>query len=115
MGSRNSTQVLTFMEQLTPCPSHLPVPTAISMPAHLDEATVGDFAGTVNSKHTLVFMQHIARSADTALPAGGGDLGAGAIAEALWVRAGRQTGRKAGGVEAVGRAVQSCVVEKEWH
>lgn len=62
---------------------------AVSRPAYLDEVAPGVLAATVNSEHTLVVMQHVAGSTDTALLAGGGDPGAGALAEALWIRAGR--------------------------
>lgn len=57
--------------------------------AGVDEGAPGILAATVNSEHTLVIMQHVARSTDTALLAGGGDPVAGALAEALRVRAGR--------------------------
>lgn len=83
------------------------------MPAHLDEATLAVFAVTVNSKHTLVVMQHVAGSTEAALLAGGGDFRAGAPTEALWVRAGRQAGGKAAGKEAVGGALKSYGVEGE--
>lgn len=93
--------------------SQLPRPLAVPMPAHLDEATLAVFAVTVNSKHTLVVMQHVAGSTEAALLAGGGDFRAGAPTEALWVRAGRQAGGKAVGVEAVRGALQSCGGKRE--
>lgn len=65
------------------------------------------------SGYTLVLTEQVARSTDTALLADGGVFGADALTVAIWVRAGRQTGGKATGVEAVGWALQRCGVE-EW-
>ena len=96
-----------------PNPYPTPLPITVAMPAHLNEATLEVFAVTVNSKHTFIFMQHIARLTEAALLAGGGNFRAGAPTEALWVRAGRETGGKAVGIEAVGRAFQSFGVEKD--
>jgi hypothetical protein len=115
------TQVFTFVQQAfyplsqlpPPNPYPTPLPITVAMPAHLNEATLEVFAVTVNSKHTFIFMQHIARLTEAALLAGGGNFRAGAPTEALWVRAGRETGGKAVGIEAVGRAFQSFGVEKD--
>lgn len=74
---------------------------------HRDESTLGVFAATLNSGHTLVILQHVARLTHAALLAGGGGCGASALTEAVWVRAGRQAGGKAGGVMAVGWALYS--------
>lgn len=64
-------------------------------------------------EHTLVIIQHVARLADAALLAGEGDFVARALAAAVWVQAGRWTGRKAVCVVAVSRAFQSYGVEGE--
>lgn len=84
------------------------------MPTHRDETTLGMLAATLNSEHTLVVTQHIVRVTNAALLAGGGGFGAGASTEAIWVRAGRQAGGKAVGVEAVVRALQSYRGKREW-
>lgn len=60
------------------------------MPTHGDENTMGVLAGTRTAVYTRVVTQHIAGLTDTALLAGGGGFGARALAEAVWVRAGRQ-------------------------
>ena len=77
------------------------------MPTHRDEDTLGIFAATLNSGHTLVVKHHIVRFADTALLAGRGRFGARTLTVAIRVRAGRLTGWKAVGVVAVGRALES--------
>ena len=74
-----------------------------------DEDTLGIFAATLNSGHTLVVKHHIVRFTDTALLAGGGGFGGGAPTVAFWVRAGRLTGWKAVGEAAVGGALQSDI------
>lgn len=51
-------------------------------------------------------MHQVARLADAALPAGGGNFRAGALTEALGVQAQGWTGWKAVGVAAMGRALQ---------
>ena len=90
-----------------------PPPTPLSTPTHRDENTLSIFAATLNSEHTLVVTQHIVRFTNAALLAGGGGFGAGASTEAIWVRAGRQAGGKAVGVETVGWALHSYEVEGE--
>lgn len=60
------------------------------MPTHGDENTMGVLAGTRTAAYTRVVTQHIAGLTDTALLAGGGGFGARALAEAIWVGAGRQ-------------------------
>lgn len=75
--------------------------------AFREEHAVGVSAATVTAGHTLVVTQHVASFTDAALPAGGGGFGAGALAEAVWVGAGRQAGGKAFGVVTVGRALHS--------
>lgn len=91
-----------------------PLPaTPGSTPTHRDEVTFGIFAATLVSGHTLVLIEQVARSTDTALLAGGGDFGTDTLTEAIWVGAGRLTGGKATGVEAVGWALQSCGMEEE--
>lgn len=107
MGHVDPVSGLHMVRQAFHPPSQPPPLVAVAGPAHLDEATLEVFAVTVNFKHTFVFMQHVARSADAALLAGGGSFRAGVPTEALWVRAGRETGRKAVGIDAVGRAFQS--------
>ena len=92
-----------------------PIPhTPLWTPTHRDESTLGVFAATVNSEHTLVVMQHVARFTDTALPAGGGGFMADAPTEAIWVRAGSQAGGKAVSVDSVGWALQSFRMERKW-
>lgn len=76
-------------------------------PTHWDKGTLSVLAATLNFEHTLVIIHHIARLADTALLAGGGDLGAGTLTASFRVQTGRQAGRKAGGVLAVCWALQS--------
>ena len=71
-----------------------------------DEDTLGVFAATLNSGHTLVVKHHIVRFTDTALLAGRGRFGARTLTVAIRVRAGRLTGWKAVGVVAVGRALE---------
>jgi hypothetical protein len=92
-------------------PSTPPFPIPLSTPTHRDEDTLGIFAATLNSGHTLVVKHHIVRFTDTALLAGGGGFGGGAPTVAFWVRAGRLTGWKAVGEAAVGGALQSCGLE----
>jgi hypothetical protein len=72
---------------------------------------MGVFAATLTARHTLVITQHIVRFTDTALLAGGGGFGAGALTVAIRVRAGRLTGWKAFGVVTVGRALHSYAME----
>lgn len=72
-----------------------------------NEVTPCIFAATVHLEHTLVVMQYIARLADTALFAGGGDFGAGALTVAIQISTGRRTWGKAVCVAAVGRTLQS--------
>lgn len=83
------------------------------VPTHQDEGTLCVSAVTLDSEDTLVTVQHVARLADTAFLAGGGDFRADIFAEAFWVGAGRQAGGKAVGEEAVGGALQSCGVGGE--
>ena len=85
----------------------------MSMLTHRNDSALGVFAATLNFKNTLVFIQHVARLTDAALLASRGAFRAGAPTEALWVRAGRETGGKAVGIEAVGRAFQSFGGEKD--
>lgn len=68
-------------------------------------------AATLNSEHTLVVMQHIARLAHAALLAVRGASGADALAVAIGIRAGRMTGGKAVCEPAVGWALQSYGIE----
>lgn len=68
-------------------------------------------AATLNSEHTLVIMQHVARLAHAALLAVRAGFGADALAVAIGVRAGRMTRGKAVCELAVGRALQSYGVE----
>lgn len=65
-------------------------------------------------EHTLVVMQYISRLADTALFAGGGDFGAGALTVAIQISTGRRTWGKAACVAAVGRTLQSYGMEGDW-
>ena len=51
-------------------PQHPPFPIPLSTPTHRDEDTLGIFAATLNSGHTLVVKHHIVRFTDTALLAG---------------------------------------------
>lgn len=71
------------------------------------------FAAAEDSEHTLFFMHQVARLADTALLAGGGNFRAGALTEALRIQARGWTGRKAVGVAAMGRALQSYSTERD--
>ena len=57
-------------------------------------------------------MHQVARLADAALPAGGGDFVARALTAAVWIQAGRWTGGKAAGEVAVSWALQSCGGER---
>lgn len=66
-----------------------PPPILPSTPTHWDESTLGIFAATQSSEHTLVILQHIARLTDAALLASGGDFGTGSLTEAIRVQAGR--------------------------
>ena len=88
-----------------------PHQSPLETPTHWDESTLGIFAATLNSGHTLVVKHHIVRFTDTALLAGGGGFGAGALTVAIRVRAGRLTGWKAFGVVTVGRALHSYAME----
>lgn len=106
LGPRGAFVTLALKEPSLAC-TDLGTPRGDPCLAGLNEATLEVFAVTVNSKHTFIFMQHIARLTEAALLAGGGNFRAGAPTEALWVRAGRETGGKAVGIEAVGRAFQS--------
>lgn len=70
-------------------------------------------AATLNFKNARVFIQHIARLTDAALLASRGDFRAGLPTEGTGVRAGRETGRKAVSVVAVGGTLQSYGVSGE--
>jgi hypothetical protein len=83
------------------------------MPTHRDETTLGMLAATLNSEHTLVVAQHIARLTHAALFAVRVGIGADALTVAVGVRAGRMTGGKAVCELAVGWALQSYGVEGE--
>lgn len=88
--------------------------TLLLTSTHRNESTLGVFAVTVNSEHTLVVMQHVARFTDTSFFAGGGDFMADAPTEAIWVRAGSQAGGKTVSVDGVGWALQSFRMERKW-
>lgn len=49
---------------------------------------MGILAAALNSEHTRVLIEHVARFTDTAFLAGGGGSWAGALTEAFWVKAG---------------------------
>lgn len=76
----------------------------LATPTHRDESTLGIFAATLSSGHTLVLIEHKVRLTDTALLAAGADSGAGDLTV---VGARRQAGGKAVRKLAVGRAPQS--------
>lgn len=62
-----------------------PCPT----PTHRDDVTPDIFTAAVVFVHTRVLIEQVARSTDTALPAGGGGFVAGVPTAAVGVGAGR--------------------------
>jgi hypothetical protein len=66
-------------------PPQPPLPT----PTHRDDVAPDIFTATLVFVHTRVLIEQVARLTDTALPAGGGGLVAGALTAAIRVRAGR--------------------------
>jgi len=98
-------RILQF-HTLAPSQPHPHPQIPLSTPTHEDEDTLGVFAATLYSEHTLVAIQHIVRFTDTALPAGGGGFGTGTLTVAIRVRAGRLTVWKAVAVVAVSRAME---------
>lgn len=83
-------------------------PNTLCTPTHRDEGPVGISAATKSCGYTLALVKGKARVAEAAFSASGMGIVACAPAEAFWVRAGRRAGGQAVGVEAVGRALQSC-------
>lgn len=59
---------------------------------HRYEGTLGVFAATLSSGHTLVLTEHKARVAEAAFDAGRGALGAGALTVVIHVGAGWDAG-----------------------
>ena len=80
-------------------------PPLLSAPTHREGVALGVPAAALTPGHTLPSTEHVAGLTDTALLAGGGN--SGAFALAFRVPAGRRAGGNAGGVDAVGGAVQS--------
>lgn len=60
----------------------------MSAPTHRDDVALDIFAVTLVFAHTRVLIEQVARSTDTALPAGGGGFVAGALTVAIRVGAG---------------------------
>lgn len=91
-----------------PCQAGTVLGAACGQPslACWDEGTVGISAATESCGHTLAPVENKARVTQAAFSASGRGM-ACALAEALWVRAGRGAGRQAAAEEAVGRALQS--------
>lgn len=65
------------------------------------------FAVTVNSEHTLVIVQEVARLTEAALLAGRGDFGTGVLTVGIQIGTGRWAGGKAVSEVAVVWALQS--------
>lgn len=90
-----------------------PTPRSTSAPTHRDDVALDISAVTMVFAYTRVLIEQVARSTDTALPAGVVGFVAGVLTVAIRVGAGTWTGREAVGAEAVDGALHSYGVEGE--